>query len=261
MTHTEQGGKQHPQILSRTVACSRLAEQLRRRAVALKPRAVACQCWLIALLAFTCSAEGSARFTNPFQPWTSVEGTVSLLRPANVRPTDSDAPLGSLMSPGWRLSWGAAPTPGHLIVRLALPVASEKAADAKVTEVLQVGASSDPASVQQCMTYGMVGESGHREEDRLINGVRYTVWSHSDAGMNQQIKALDLRAVVSDVCYAVERFSYIAVAESYDPSSSSPQAIAAAQLDKALASLQLGRDSAHRLRPPPTVNYPGTVAR
>jgi hypothetical protein len=261
MTHTEDGGKQRSHTLSGMFIFSGLREQRRQRGLAFKRRAADSGRWLIALLALSCGAEGATRFTNPLQPWTSATRTVSLLRPAIAQPTDSGAPLGSLMSPDWRLSWDVAPTPGRVVVRLAVPVTSEKAPAAKATEVLQVGASRAHASVRRCLTYGMAGGTGHREKDRLINGVRYVVWTHSDAGMSQQISALDLRAVVDGVCYAVERFSYVAFAETRDPHSSLPQAIAAAQLDEALASLQLGRASADRLHAPPTANYPGTFAR
>ena len=210
---------------------------------------------VIALLA----AIAPVRFTAPMQPWTSPGGRVRLLRPAVAQPTTLAAPLGSLMTPGWRLIWaGEKTTPGHVVVRLALkvrPPAPEKTA----TEVFLVGVSRDPGTVRSCLNYGLDGGSGRRQPDRVINGLRYAVWTNGDAGMSQRIAATDLRTMAAGACYAVVRFSYAESASDGDPSVTLPRARGASDLDATLASLRIGRG--RPLRPPAVRLPPGAVAR
>ncbi len=208
----------------------------------------------LAALALLSVAAAPAHFTAPMQPWTSPDGRVSLLRPAIAQPTTSGEPLSTLMSPGWRLIWGGAhPTPGRMIVRLTLKVAPEAPAKT-ATEVFQVGASRDPAVVKSCLRYGLDSGSGERKPARVINGVRYSVWSNGDAGMSQSIGGTDLRAVVAGACYAVERFTVSESASGGDPSVTLSEARGAAELDATLASLQIeqGPVRAQALRVPPS---------
>ena len=213
---------------------------------------------LMALLAAT----APVRFTAPMQPWTSRDGNIRLLRPAVAQPTTSAAPLGALMTPGWRLIWaGEKATPGHVVVRLALkvtPPPPEKTA----TEVLQVGVSRDPGTVRSCLTYGLDGGSGRRQPDRVINGLRYAVWTNGDAGMSQRIAATDLRTIAAGACYAVVRFSYAESASDGDPSVTLPRARGASDLDATLASLRIGYAGPSGGPYPPVVRLPpGAVAR
>ncbi len=190
------------------------------------------------------AAPGVRAAAAPAQPWSSPDGTVRLLRPVAALPTRSGTPLGALMSPGWRLSWdGTAPGPGQVIVRLVLAVQPD-APRTSAREVLQVGVSHDAAVRRGCATAGLGGGSARRQPDRVINGRRFTVWSNGDAGMSQSIAATDLRTVIGDACYAVERFAYADSASDRDPAITLSQADGAARLDAALASLRLGPASA-----------------
>lgn len=212
----------------------------------------------LAALALLGIAAAPARFTAPMQPWTSGDGRVSLLRPATAQPTTSSEPVSTLMSPGWRLIWGDAhPTPGRMIVRLMLKVVPDAPAKT-ATEVFQVGASRDPAVVRSCLRYGLDSGSGERKPDRVINGVRYVVWSNGDAGMSQGIGGTDLRAVVTGACYAVERFTVSESASDGDPSVTLPEARGAAELDATLASLRIEQGPAQA---PALQMPPGAVAR
>lgn len=193
----------------------------------------------LAALALLSVAAAPARFTAPMQPWTSGDGRVSLLRPATAQPTTSSEPVSTLMFPGWRLVWGDGhSTPGRIIIRLLLKVVPDASAKT-ATEVFQVGVSRDPAVVKSCLRYGLDGGSGGRKPDRVINGVRYVVWSNGDAGMSQGIGGTDLRAVVSGACYAVARFTVSESASDGDPSVILPEARGAAELDATLASLRI----------------------
>ncbi len=188
---------------------------------------------LPALLALACLAAAPAP-----RRWSSPDGSVRLLRPAGAPLSRSEVPLGSLMAPGWRLVWGAAaPTPGRLLVRFALPV--RPIGGGSATEVLQIGVSTDPATLRTCLTHGLDSGSGARRPDRTIHGIRFRVHSNGDAGMSQQIAATDLRAVVGTRCYAVDRFAYRVSARDPDPAVTLGQAQGAARLDAALASLRI----------------------
>lgn len=201
----------------------------------------------------------AARFTAPLQPWTSPDGRVRLLRPSAATPSRSDAPLGALASPGWRLLWnGASPTPGRLVVRLTLPIAPAPPLRT-AREGLQVGVSRAPEAVRTCLTYGLEGAPGRRLPDRTINGRRYAAWTHADAGMSQSVTATDLRTVAGGACWAVARFRYGESASERDPSVTLAPARGQAEMNAALASLRLGPGPAPQppaLRPPP-----GAVAR
>ena len=122
-----------------------------------------------------------------------------------------------------------------------------------------MGWSATPAARRTCLSFGLAGgPSGKRLPTRSINGVRFTAWSNGDGGMSQSIDATDLRAVVAGRCYAVERFSYGVSAADTDPKVRLTQAEGAAMLDRALASLHLGRGPA--LTPPHVPVPKGTKA-
>ncbi len=207
-------------------------------------------------------AAAPARFANPMQPWASTDGEVHLLRPIIADAGHDDAPIGSLMTQGWRLAWdGSAVGPGRMVVRLALKVAPS-GRPGTMTEVLQIGRSRDPRVVRQCLSYGLRGGAVRRLPDRTINGRRFAVWRNSDAGMSQAIAATDLRAVVGGTCYAIARFRYAETARDRDPSVQLPASRGAALLDASLTSLQLGRLGPSQVIRPQFVSVPaGAVAR
>jgi hypothetical protein len=213
----------------------------------------------LAALSLLTIAAAPARFTAPMQPWTSPDGQVSLLRPAAAQPTTSDEAISTLMSPGWRLTWGEGnPTPGRMIVRLTLDVASKGPGKNTAAEVFQVGVSRDPAVVKSCLRYGLDSGNGERKPDRVINGVHYGVWENGDSSMGSGISGIDLRAVVDGACYAVERFGMSHTANDGDPKATLPEATGKAELDATLASLRIGHGPAQA----PTLRMPpGAVAR
>jgi hypothetical protein len=202
------------------------------------------------------------RFANPMQPYASADGEVHLLRPILAAPTRDRAPLGSLMSPGWRLIWdGSTVGTGEMVVRLVLKVRPAAGQPGTASEVLQIGRSRDPRVVRTCLTFGLRSGAGRRLPDRTINGRRYAAWENNDAGMSQSIAALDLRAVVNGACYAIARFRYGETASDGDRLVRLTSAQGAALLDKSLDSLQLGSVPAWQVVRPQTVSVPaGAVA-
>lgn len=196
------------------------------------------------MLAFLCIAAAPVRFTAPMQPWTSLDRRVSLLRPAIAPPTTSDDAISTLMSSGWRLDWsGDHPAPGRMILRLTLKV-MPKSRTGTATEVFQIGSSTTPAAVKSCLHYGLDSGSGERQPDRVINGVRYVIWTNGDAGMSQGIGGINLRAVVGGACYAVERYAISESASDGDPSVTLLEKDGVAALDATLASLRIMRGAA-----------------
>lgn len=210
-----------------------------------------------AMLSSLCIAAAPVRFTAPMQPWTSPDTRVSLLRPAMAPPTTSDDAISTLMSPGWRLDWsGDHPAPGRIILRLTLKVVPQSRTGT-ATEVFQIGSSTTPAAVKSCLQYGLDSGSGERRPDRVINGVRYAVWTNGDAGMSQGIGGIDLRAVVGGACYAVERYTVSESASDGDPKVTLTEKNGAAALDATLASLRIMHGAAQI----PAIHLPrGAVA-
>ncbi|MCQ8278435.1 hypothetical protein NFI95_08210 [Acetobacteraceae bacterium KSS8] len=215
---------------------------------------------LVTALPLAAAAQPAPRFAAPLQPWRSPDGHVSLLRPLQALSTTFDAPIGALMSEGWRLSWnGQPPGAGRIVVRLTLPTRPDKPTGGAGTELLQVGVSDDARVVRDCLGASFTGKP---EPSRTINGVRYLVRGNNGAGMSQTIDATELRAVVGGRCYAVARLHY-GVAPGVE--SPAPNAIphdrAARLLDDALDSLRIAAGEA-AMPVPPTMRLPaGTVAR
>lgn len=192
---------------------------------------------LLLLSAFTASAQ--ERFAAPLQPFESTDGHVHLSRPLMLRPRFDDKPLNSLMTGGWRLAWEGQPGPGKLVVRFVLPVVPDNGVSKTASEVLEVGESRDPDIVATCTTRDLVGPNGHALPDRTIGGVVYKAAANGDAGMNQAIRAIDLRAVVGGRCYAVDRFTVSESASDGDPKVTLTQAKGAAAIDAMLESLRI----------------------
>ena len=143
----------------------------------------------------------------------------------------------SLMASGWRLMWdGKNAGPGDDVVRFTI---RSRPADGVgvVDEMVQVGVGG-AGSARDCLTRGLRGGSGRALPDRIIGGRRWSVWSNSDAGMSQQVQAIDLRAVHRGRCYAVARITY-AVKAMETPRGLPPQNRGAAAMDRALAGLRL----------------------
>lgn len=144
----------------------------------------------------------------------------------------------SLMTGGWRLMWdGAAAGPGDGVVRLTIDARPARGPGV-VSEMLQVGYGGGTRAVATCFSQGL--GDGTRLPDRVIGGRRWAAWRHGDAGMSQQIDAIDLRTVYAGRCYAAARISY-AVRAADAPRGLPAQTYAAAALDRALASLRLTR--------------------
>jgi len=204
-------------------------------------------------------ADRTSLFTAPQQPWTSSDRQVRLLRPAVAQDTDSQVPLGSLMTQGWRLDWsGETDAQGTIATRLILP-AVPTSARGQVKEVLQIGWSASPEALRTCLTFGLSGSNTKRLPPRTINGVSFAAFSNNDSGMSQSIDAIDLRAAVGDRCYAVERFSYAVEASDADAMVKLTKNQGAGMLDASLASLHLG--PGQPLATPQAITPMGTVAR
>ena len=177
--------------------------------------------------------------TPPPSHFAGAGGLVRLTYLAPLRPT-RDFSGKSLMSAGWRLSWDGSPVgPGTGVVRFSQD-ARPASGEGIVTELLQIGMSRDAAVVAHCGTTGAIGGSGRRLANRMLGGHRWTVHANGDAGMSQQITAIDLRTVVNGACYAIDRVSYAVRAAQPLPASVPTQAAAAARMDAVLASVRVG---------------------
>jgi len=143
----------------------------------------------------------------------------------------------SLMASGWRLMWdGKNAGPGDDVVRFTIRTRPADGVGV-VDEMVQVGVGRT-GSERDCLTRGLRGGGGRALPDRIIGGRRWTAWSNSDAGMSQQVQAIDLRTVHRGRCYAVARIAY-AVKAMAAPRGLPPQSRGAAAMDRALASLRL----------------------
>jgi len=143
----------------------------------------------------------------------------------------------SLMASGWRLMWdGATPGRGDDVVRFTMRT---RPADGPgvVDEMVQIGVGG-AGSARDCLVRGLRGGGGRALPDRTIAGRRWTAWTNGDAGMSQQVRAIDLRTVHRGRCYAVARISYVVTAMA-TPRGLPPQARGAAAMDRALASIRL----------------------
>lgn len=143
----------------------------------------------------------------------------------------------SLMASGWRLMWdGATPGRGDDVVRFTIRT---RPADGPgvVDEMVQIGVGG-AGSARDCLVRGLRGGGGRALPDRTIAGRRWTAWANGDAGMSQQVRAIDLRTVHCGRCYAVARISY-AVTAMATPRGLPPQGRGAAAMDRALASIRL----------------------
>ena len=172
------------------------------------------------------------------KPFTGPEGIVHLAYPDSLQPTQ-DFSGRSLMRPGWRVVWNADDMgKGKGIVRFSQE-ARPANGPGSVTEMLQIGVSSDPKVVKSCTSYGLDSGSGAKLPDRSINGTQWTAYSNGDAGMSQQIKTTDLRTVYKSSCYAISRITYTIKAAETPPASAMSQSRAAALMDAVMNSIRL----------------------
>ena len=162
----------------------------------------------------------------------SKDGDVQLQQPPGAQ-RSMEFQGRALMQSGWRMIWdGKQVGEGQGIVRLTLPA---RAADGSaLSEVLQLGASRDPEVVATCLHYGLQAGNGMRLSPATINGHAWTVYSGSDAGMSQSIKATNYRLVFEQTCYAMDRISY-AVRAAKAAEDALTEAEAARLMDAALA--------------------------
>ncbi|MBJ6122637.1 hypothetical protein [Sphingomonas mollis] len=169
-------------------------------------------------------------------PFTSAADHLRIERPAGAQ-VSRTLDGRSLMAAGWRLMWDGKPAgPGNDVVRFTIRARPTDGVGV-VDEMLQIGIGK-PGSARDCLTRGLRGGSARKLPDRLIDGRRWTAWSNGDAGMSQQITATDLRTVYRNRCYAVARIGY-AVKAMDTPRGLPAQAMAAAAMDRALATLRL----------------------
>jgi hypothetical protein len=167
-------------------------------------------------------------------------GTVRLSYPSSVSPTRNFAGR-ALMNSGWRQMWDGTPTGRGVGVVRFWQVAKPRDGQGQVTEMVQVGFSRSAKVVARCGTDGMVSGSGRRLPDRMLGGHRWTVYFNGDAGMNQQVRATNLRSVINGACYAIDRVTYSVKAASPPARTAPTQAVASARMDAILATIKVGR--------------------
>jgi hypothetical protein len=166
----------------------------------------------------------------------SVPHHLTIDRPAGATMTRTLAGR-ALMTSGWRLMWdGAAAGPGNDIVRFTIRTRPTDGIGV-VDEMVQAGVGG-PGSARDCLTWGLRGGDGKPLTDRIIAGRRWKAWANADAGMSQQVQAIDLRTVHRNRCYAVTRISYAVKAMAAAPGLP-PRSQGAAAIDRAVASLRL----------------------
>lgn len=175
---------------------------------------------------------------NPFQEWRSKDGTIALNYPASLTPT-RDFSATYFTPEGWRAMFDGAPVgPGTGQVRFRAE--SFRAGDQPlvITTILQLGTSQDPAVVADCLTRGLTGGNGSKQEDRSIGGVRFTVYRNGDAGMSHQMASTDLRAVRDGTCIAIDRIvSSVPASVDTEASPERPNSDVEQDLDTVLSTL------------------------
>ena len=187
---------------------------------------------LIAILPF---ANASAAV----QKFVGAGGKVRLSYPTTLTPTRNFAGR-PLLNSGWRQSWDATPVGRGVGVVRFWQIAKPRDGEGQVTEMLQVGFSRSAAVVAHCGTDGMRSGSGRRLPDRMLGGHRWTVYTNGDAGMSQQVAAINLRTVVDGACYTIDRITYSAKAAPPPARNAPTQATAAARMETILATIKVG---------------------
>ena len=181
-----------------------------------------------------------ATATAATQSFVGAGGRVRLAHPSYLQPTRNFAGR-ALMSSGWRLMWDGKPAGRGVGVARFWQVAKPRDGVGQVTEMIQIGFSRDAGVVARCGTEGMNSGNGRRLPNRMLGGHRWTAYANGDAGMSQQISAINLRTVVEGACYAVDRVTYTVKAAPPARRTAPTQAVAAAAMDAILASVHVGR--------------------
>ena len=169
--------------------------------------------------------------------YTSPNKTLHLLYADNLE-AEQNFSGRALMQSGWRIVWRGDVGPGTGIVSFEQEARPE-GEPGSVFEILRIGMSKDPKTVKDCTTFGLDSGSRHKLPDRTINGIDWTVYGNGDAGMSQEIQAIDLRTVYKGSCYAVDRITYSVKAAETPPASIISQTRAAAQIDDIVETIRL----------------------
>ena len=188
---------------------------------------------LLALLPF-------ANATAQTKSFLGAGGMVRLSHASNLTPTRNFAGR-ALMNSGWRQMWDGKPVGRGVGIVRFWQVAKPTDGQGQVTEMIQVGFSRSTAVVATCGTEGMNSGSGRRLPDRMLGGHRWTAYANGDAGMSQQVGAINLRSVINGACYTIDRITYATKAAPPPPRTAPTQAVAAAKMDAILATIKVGR--------------------
>jgi len=137
---------------------------------------------------------------------------------------------------GWRLAWGQ-PDAGAGTTRLAVQGFSGSGDGRLLEGGVRVGDSNDPASVANCLTFGLDGGGARTLPDRQIGGVPFRAVGNSDAGMSQQLSVTSYRAVTDGTCLAIDRYVYASLRDI--PEGVVNREDLEGALDDALASIQV----------------------
>lgn len=137
---------------------------------------------------------------------------------------------------GWRLAW-AEPDAGPGKTLLAVQGFSGSGDGRLLQGGVRVGESTDPASVGNCLTYGLTAGDPQPMPDQQIDGVTFHVTRNSDAGMSQQLRTTSYRTVLNGNCIAIDRYTY-ASPRPIPEGAPNPEDIAQA-LDAAVASIRI----------------------
>ncbi len=171
------------------------------------------------------NSSANTRSTTPatvLRDWKSADGMIALRYPASLTPTQDFS--GTYFTPaGWRAMFDGTPLgEGEGLIRFTADSLREGDVHSSVADILQIGTSDDPTVVADCLNRGLQGGTGVKQQHRVIGGVRFTAYSHGDAGMSHQLSSLDLRAVRDGSCIAIDRIT-ILVPASVDASISSKE--------------------------------------
>ncbi len=177
--------------------------------------------------------------TDDVRAFTSLDGHVRLQYPAWLVPARRTVVGNYFVARGWRVFWGGNDTSDGRVIVSFTTAARPAQQHASARESLQIGVSRDPRAVATCSDAGLPADAGGRRlAPRTIGGVTYRVFTRGDQAMSQGTTTVDLRAVVGDACYAIDRISDSANSDA-PANVTLPQARAAAILDAIVRSVRI----------------------
>lgn len=139
--------------------------------------------------------------------WQSRDGAIALRYPPSLVPT-RDFSATYFTPEGWRAMFDGSPVGlGQGLVRFTAESKSGGDVPRIATDHLQIGTSGDAGVVADCLTRGLQTAHSNKQPDRMIGGLRFTVYRSSDAGMSHQLSSTDLRAVHNGRCIAIDRLT------------------------------------------------------